>query len=189
MKRARAQAQPGVPELLHAIRFAAEAHRDDRRKGAVAAPYINHPIAVAEQLASAGFAQDTALLMAAVLHDVVEDTDTTETELAATFGPRVAGIVMEVTDDKGLRRRERREAVVHHIARRSREARLVKLSDLIANVYDVIHHPPHWSCEQKAEYLDWCEDVVRALQGTHGRLERRLHDLIAQARGKWGLGG
>lgn len=172
---------PGVSEVLHAIRFAAEKHRDDRRKGAVAAPYINHPIAVAEQLAAAGLAADHALLMAAVLHDVVEDTDATEAELAATFGPRVAGIVMEVTDDKRLRRSERRERVVRTIAGHSREARLVKLSDLVANVYDVIHHPPHWTHEQKREYLDWVTDVLHAVRGTHDGLEARLHDLLDEA--------
>ena len=173
---------PGLSEVLHAIRFAAEKHRDDRRKGAVAAPYINHPIAVAEQLATAGLDDDSELLMAAVLHDVVEDTDTSEAELASVFGPRVAGIVMEVTDDKSMRRSERREQVVRTIAGKSRQARLVKLSDLIANVYDVIHHPPHWSPQQKTGYLDWGEDVLREVTGTHARLEARLRDLLDEAR-------
>ncbi|MCZ6841923.1 MAG: HD domain-containing protein, partial [SAR324 cluster bacterium] len=73
-------------ELLRAISFAAEKHRDHRRKGAIAAPYINHPITVAQQLAEAGCEHDTDLLMAAVLHDVIEDTDSTEEELQALFG-------------------------------------------------------------------------------------------------------
>ena len=175
-----------MPELLRAIHFAAERHRDDRRKGAVAAPYINHPIAVAEQLAAAGFADDMALLMAAVLHDVVEDTETTPAELATAFGPRVAEIVREVSDDKSLPRRERRARVVQHIAATSREARLVKLSDLVANVHDVIHVPPHWTDEQKTEYLDWAEAVVRGLAGTHAALERRFAGLLAEARRRVG---
>jgi guanosine-3',5'-bis(diphosphate) 3'-pyrophosphohydrolase len=173
---------PGASDLLQALRFAAEKHRDQRRKGAVASPYINHPIAVAEQLATAGFQDDTELLMAAVLHDVLEDTDTTQAELAATCGARVAKIVLEVTDDKSLPRRERRARVVSGIAAHSRAARLVKLSDLIANVYDVIHHPPHWTDEQKLEYLDWSAAVVRELAGTHPGLEQRFAGLLAQAR-------
>jgi guanosine-3',5'-bis(diphosphate) 3'-pyrophosphohydrolase len=180
--RTKTGAQPDAHGLLRAIRFAAERHRDDRRKGTVAAPYINHPIAVAEQLAAAGCGEDTELLMAAVLHDVVEDTDVTPEALAAAFGPRVAGIVAEVTDDTAQPRRERREHVVRTIAGRSREARLVKLSDLIANVYDVIHAPPPWSDERKQEYLDWCEAVARELRGTHPPLERRLADLLNEAR-------
>ncbi len=183
---ARRAPMPGVSELLHAIRFAAEKHRDDRRKGAVAAPYINHPIAVAEQLAAAGFAEDTGLLMAAVLHDVVEDTETSHAELATAFGPHIAGIVREVTDDKSLPRRERRARVVQGIAGHSREARLVKLSDLIANVDDVIHVPPHWTDEQKTEYLDWAEAVVDGLTGTHAGLERRFAELLAEARRRVG---
>jgi guanosine-3',5'-bis(diphosphate) 3'-pyrophosphohydrolase len=173
---------PGVSALLHAVRCAAEKHRDQRRKGATASPYINHPIAVAEQLAAAGFGDDTELLMAAVLHDVLEDTDTSEAELAADFGPRVAGIVREVSDDKSLPRRERRALVVRHIAQCSRSARLVKLSDLIANVHDVIHQPPHWNDEQKQDYLDWGEAVVRELRGTHPGLEQRFAALLAEAR-------
>lgn len=176
----------GASTLLHAVRFAAEKHRDQRRKGAVASPYINHPIIVAEQLAAVGFEHEPELLMAAVLHDVVEDTDTTEAELTRAFGARVAGIVMEVTDDKSLPRRERRARVVEGIAAHSHPARLVKLSDLIANVYDVIHHPPHWSDTQKTEYLDWAEDVVRALSGTHDELERRFAKLLTEARTRLG---
>ena len=168
--------------LLRAISFAAEKHRDHRRKGETAAPYINHPIAVAEQLAAHGMADETELLMAAVLHDVVEDTDATEAELAAAFGLRVAGIVMEVTDDKSLPQLKRKELAVDHIAGKSREARLLKLSDLISNVGDLIHHPPHWSEARKKAYLDWGEAVVRKLRGVHPELEERFDGLLAEAR-------
>ncbi len=173
-------------ELLHAVRFAAEKHRDHRRKGSTAAPYINHPIAVAEQLAAAGFEGETELLMAAVLHDVVEDTDTSEEELHTVFGPRVATIVMEVTDDKSLREQERKRIAVQTIAGKSEAARLLKLSDLIANVYDVIHHPPNWSHDRKHRYFDWSEQVAAAMRGTHPRLEERLAELLAEGRRRLG---
>ena len=178
--------QHGVSNLLHAIHFAAEKHRDQSRKGSTAAPYINHPIAVAEQLAAAGFEQETGLLMAAVLHDVVEDTDTTEEELREVFGAQVAGIVREVTDDKTLKRTQRREQVVAKIGETSREARLLKLSDLIANIGDLIHHPPNWNNTQKREYLDWGEAVVANLRGTYGPLEERFEQMLAQARAACG---
>ena len=178
------QATASVSRLLDAIRFAAEKHRDDRRKGAIAAPYINHPIAVAEQLAASGIDGDTELLMAAVLHDVVEDTDATGEGLRARFGERVARMVMDVTDDKTLPRRERKALVVRSIAGKSREARLIKLSDLIANVHDLIHHPPHWTDTQKRDYLDWGEAVVEALRGTHSLLEQRFAKLVWQARAR-----
>ena len=176
------KAPPAVADLLRAIRFAAERHRDHRRKGTTAAPYINHPITVAEQLAAHGFSHETELLMAAVLHDVVEDTETTAEELAAVFGRRVADIVQEVTDDKSLPRDERKARVVRFIADKSLAARLIKLSDLAANVHDVIHHPPHWSDTRKLEYLDWGEAVLERLRGTHAALEARLAALLEEAR-------
>ncbi len=168
--------------LLQAVRFAAEAHRDDRRKGSAAAPYINHPITVAEQLAAAGLGEDTELLMAAMLHDVVEDTQTTGEQLVAAFGERVASIVLEVSDNKALEKDVRKRLVVEQIGHKSRPARLIKLSDLIANVQDVIHHPPHWSHERKLRYLEWAEQVTRAAAGTHAELEARLLELVAEAR-------
>ena len=168
--------------LLEAIRFAAEQHRDDRRKGATAAPYINHPIVVAEQLAAHGLGDDLELLMAAILHDVIEDTDATFEQVRRTFGPRVAGIVQEVSDDKSIEKEARRQAVVDAIGHKSREARLVKLSDLIANVHDVIHHPPQWSVERKLNYLRWAERIVAAVAGTHAGLETALAGEIAAAR-------
>ncbi len=171
-----------VSGLLQALRFAAEKHRDHRRKGATAAPYINHPITVAEQLAAFGLGSDMELLMAAILHDVVEDTDTTEAELVEVFGKRVARIVMEVTDDNTLRRTERKKLVVSKISGKSREARLLKLSDLIANIGDMIHHPPHWTDDRKREYLDWGEAVVNRLRGTHGGLEERFDALLREGR-------
>ena len=175
--------------LLEAIRFASEKHRDHRRKGNTAAPYINHPIAVADQLAANGCAGDTGLLMAALLHDVVEDTDTTHEELVETFGERVAGIVREVTDDKSLNRRDIKEAAVRTIAGKSREARLLKLSDLIANVTDLIHHPPDWSVERKRAYIGWAETVVAGLQGTHAELEAHFAQLAMEGRASFDEGG
>lgn len=172
--------------LLQAIRFAAEQHRDDRRKGATGAPYINHPITVAEQLASAGLGEDTELLMAAVLHDVVEDTGATGEQLERLFGPAVAAIVLEVSDDKSLEKGQRKRLVIETIGQKSRQARLIKLSDLIANVYDILHHPPPWSRARKLEYLTWAHRVSEAMRGTHPELERRLLDLIEDGRHRLG---
>ena len=168
--------------LMHAIRFAAEQHRNDRRKGTDGAPYINHPIAVAEQLAAAGLGDDTDLLMAAVLHDVVEDTGATEGQLTEMFGAAVAAIVLEVSDDKSLEKGERKRLAVETIGHKSRSARLIKLSDLTANVYDVIHHPPPWTRGRKLDYLTWANRCADAMRGTHPDLERRLLDVIEDGR-------
>ena len=174
--------QGSSARLLDALYFAAEKHRDHRRKGAIAAPYINHPITVAHQLAAAGMDQNGDLLVAAVLHDVVEDTDTTLEELGRRFGTRVAGIVGEVSDDKKIDWRSRKRRVVETIADKSREARLIKLSDLIANVTDLVQHPPNWTPEHQSGYLKWAEAVVNAIAGVHPALESRFADVFQQAR-------
>jgi guanosine-3',5'-bis(diphosphate) 3'-pyrophosphohydrolase len=115
--------------ILRAAAFAADKHRNQRRKDADASPYINHPIALANVLAQAGI-DDTAVLAAALLHDTIEDTDTTTEELLDAFGAQIAGIVCEVTDDKSLPKAERKRLQIEHAPHLSVPAKLVKLSRL-----------------------------------------------------------
>src|SRR5688500_11112109 len=128
--------------LLKALAFAAHKHRDQRRKDPDASPYINHPIALADVLVNEGGVSDVEVLCAALLHDTVEDTATTHEELVDAFGPRVARIVAEVTDDKTLSKSERKRLQVEHATRLSPEAKLVKLADKICNLRDVAERPP-----------------------------------------------
>ena len=128
--------------ILKAMLFAAYKHRDQRRKGADASPYINHPIAVANVLANEGGVRDPIVLCAAALHDTIEDTETTAEELTASFGPSVAAIVLEVTDDKSLEKHVRKRLQIEHAPHLSDEAKLVKLADKICNLRDVLASPP-----------------------------------------------
>jgi len=158
--------------LLKALAFAAHKHRDQRRKDPAASPYINHPIALADVLVNEGGVTDVEVLCAALLHDTVEDTDTTHEELANAFGSRIARIVAEVTDDKTLPKAERKRLQVEHAARLSQEAKLVKLADKICNLRDVAERPPAaWDLARRREYFDWAKRVVDGLRGTHPRLE------------------
>lgn len=158
--------------LLRALAFAAHKHRDQRRKDVAASPYINHPIALADVLVNEGGIEEVEVLCAALLHDTIEDTDTTRDEVAKAFGERVAAIVAEVTDDKTLAKAERKEAQVEHAAHISRGAKLVKLADKICNLRDVVAHPPAgWSLERRREYFDWAKRVVDRLRGAHPGLE------------------
>jgi guanosine-3',5'-bis(diphosphate) 3'-pyrophosphohydrolase len=117
--------------------------------------------------------QDTHVLIAALLHDTVEDTETTFAELEKAFGPVVAGIVREVTDDKSLPKDERKRLQVEHAGHASREAKLVKLADKICNLRDIVTSPPaDWSLERKRDYLDWAKQVVDQMRGVHPHLER-----------------
>ena len=165
--------------FIKAAAFAADKHRDQRRKGADAAPYINHPIAVAHVLAAEADIEDVDVLCAAILHDTIEDTETTATELEAAFGTRIAAIVLEVTDDKSLAKEVRKQLQIEHAAHLSREAKLVKLADKICNLRDILAAPPaDWSFERKADYFTWAERVVAGLRGSNSSLDivfERLH--------------
>ena len=86
----------GTGLVLQAARFAARKHRDQRRKGEQAEPYINHPLEVADVLWSEGGVTDPEVIAAALLHDTLEDTETTLNELRGTFGERVAALVGEL---------------------------------------------------------------------------------------------
>jgi len=170
----------GLALLLKALAFAAHKHRDQRRKDPAASPYINHPIALADVLVNEGGVTDVEVLCAALLHDTVEDTDTTEQELAAAFGPRVARIVAEVTDDQALSKAERKRLQVEHAGSLSLEAKLVKLADKICNLRDVAERAPaSWDLARRREYFDWAKRVVDGLRGSHARLEAAFDAVYA----------
>ena len=176
-------------ELLSALDFAAQRHGTQRRKDPAETPYINHVIEVAAILARNGVTDRTALL-ASILHDTIEDTDTTADELAELFGPEVRDVVLEVTDDKSLPKEVRKELQVEHAPTLSHAARLVKLGDKISNIRYVAHHPPEsWSVERRREYLDWTERVINGFRGTAPALEARYDAALAEARLALGVGG
>jgi guanosine-3',5'-bis(diphosphate) 3'-pyrophosphohydrolase len=161
-----------VSIVLAASAFAAHKHRDQRRKGADASPYINHPIAVANVLANEAGITDPTILAAALLHDTIEDTDTTAGELVAEFGPRIAAIVVEVTDDKALDKPVRKQLQIEHAATLSRPAQLVKIADKICNIRDMSQSPPvDWSFERRVEYFAWAKQVVDQMRGVSAVLE------------------
>ncbi|CAB3773696.1 phosphohydrolase [Burkholderia sp. MSh2] len=161
-----------MKKLVAAIAFAADKHRNQRRKDEEGSPYINHPIALADVLANEAGIEDERVIVAAVLHDTVEDTETTEQELLRLFGKDVADIVMEVTDDKSLPKDERKRLQVEHAATISRRAKLVKLADKICNLRDIVRHPPaDWPLERKQAYFDWAKSVVDPMRGVHPGLE------------------
>jgi guanosine-3',5'-bis(diphosphate) 3'-pyrophosphohydrolase len=158
--------------LLKALAFAAHKHRDQRRKDRKASPYINHPIALARVLALEGGVADPKILAAALLHDTIEDTRTSYEELKKAFGPRVAKTVLEVTDNKRLRKHTRKRLQVEHAPGLSRDAKLVKLADKICNLRDLGTHPPvGWKKKRRREYFDWAKNVIDGVRGTNRRLE------------------
>ena len=160
-------------QLIQAIAFAANKHRNQRRKDADASPYINHPIALADVLANEGGVTDETVLIAAILHDTIEDTETTAEELTAIFGEMITTIVLEVTDDKALPKAERKRLQIEHAPTISAAAKLVKLADKICYLRDIVASPPEkWSLERRQAYFDWAKAVVNGLRGIHPELEQ-----------------
>lgn len=159
-------------KLIKALALSATKHRDQRRKDANATPYINHPIALLDVLANEAGIEDEKVLVAAVLHDTIEDTDTTERELVKHFGEEITGIVLELSDDKSLPKAERKRLQIAHAAGASRRAKLVKLADKICNLRDMAVCPPaNWTIQRRCEYFDWAKAVVDQVRGCHPPLE------------------
>jgi (p)ppGpp synthase/HD superfamily hydrolase len=166
--------------LLSAIQFAAIKHRDQRRKDAPQSPYINHPVQVANLLWDVGGVRDESTLVAAILHDTIEDTATSPDEIRARFGQQVLTLVLEVTDDRTLPSVERKRLQIEHAPHLSTGAKLIKLGDKLANLTDILHSPPtNWTLERKHEYMLWTAQVVSGLRGTNAALEQKYDETLA----------
>lgn len=178
-----------IDVLVWAIHFAAKKHRQQRRKDPENSPYINHPIELLKILAIDADVEDPVVLVSALLHDTVEDTDTTLDEIRQTFGAEVAEVVEQLTDDKSLPKATRKNLQVEHAAEMSDRAKLVKLADKIANVRDVaVAPPPDWSMQRRLEYCNWGKRVVDQMRGTHPKLEALFDATYSQASAQYGEG-
>lgn len=161
-----------VDFIIRAAHFAAQKHRNQRRKDVNSTPYINHPLAVAHVLWREGRVRDPRILAAALLHDTIEDTRTTRAELRKAYGATVAKIVAEVTDNKRLHKFTRKRLQIEHAPHLSPAAKLVKLADKICNLRDVVASPPaKWPLSRRRDYFDWAKQVVDGLRGSNARLE------------------
>lgn len=146
--------------FLDALNFAALRHRWQRRKGERGAPYVNHLIEVANILASHGL-DDTDMLCAAVLHDVIEDTDATADEIRQRFGPRITALVLEVTDDPRMPKWQQKLSQIDTASAMSEAAQNLRVADKISNLRGILTSPPPgWSLERKIAYYAWAERVV-----------------------------
>jgi guanosine-3',5'-bis(diphosphate) 3'-pyrophosphohydrolase len=174
-----------VAQLIRAINFAAQKHKSQKRKGADGQPYINHVLEVVNLLANVGKIEDYNVLIAAVLHDTIEDTETTGEEIRKLFGATVGKYVSEVTDDKSLPKARRKELQIEHAPHLSKGAKYIKLADKISNIRDVLENPPDgWSDKRRLEYIDWGENVINGLRGVNPNLEQCFDETVREARRK-----
>jgi (p)ppGpp synthase/HD superfamily hydrolase len=166
--------------LARALDFAARKHRDQRRKGHAAEPYINHLTEVARLVAEATDGRDPVAVMGALLHDTVEDTKTTPEELEGEFGAEVAKLVLEVTDDKRLPKAERKRLQVELAPRKSERARMIKIADKMSNLRSIVSSPPlEWDLDRQRDYFEWARKVVDGCRGVNPRLDAQFDEVYA----------
>ncbi len=169
-----------ILSMTEALDFAARKHADHRRKGVREEPYINHLAEVAGLLADATDGHDLDLVLAGLLHDTIEDTETTYDELVTEFGAVVADLVAEVTDDKKLKKAERKRRQVETAPNKSDRAKMIKIADKTSNLRSIVASPPKdWSPERKAEYFGWASEVVAGCRGVNAELEEWLDEAYA----------
>lgn len=169
----------GLALIFKAADFAAIKHRRQTRKDPQKTPYINHPVGVARILIDEGGVEDPDVIASALLHDTVEDTDTSKQDLLDAFGEKVTKIVMEVTDDKNLPKQERKRLQIINASSKSTEAKLVKLADKIYNLRDLAMSTPlGWTRHRVLEYFDWAEKVFTGLRGTNKGLENAYQTIL-----------
>ncbi|MEE4196887.1 MAG: HD domain-containing protein [Bacteroidales bacterium] len=169
--------------LIRAMAFAAERHKYQLRKGVGRIPYINHPVQVAQMLSRCG-ETDTDLLVAALLHDVIEDTTTNDLEIKGLseiilqeFGEVVLLTVLEVSDNKSLPVEERKRLQVIHTPDLSDRAKKLKIADKLSNILDLKNDPPeNWPLQRKMDYLAWAREVVAGARGLNSELDRRFDE-------------
>ena len=169
--------------ILQAARFAAEKHAAQRRKGATAEPYVNHLLEVAELVSGAISESNPNLVIAALLHDTVEDVGVTREDLVQRFGPEVADLVMEVTDDKSLPKDERKRLQIEHAPKLSVGAQTIKLADKISNLRAILISPPvSWSSERQKQYFECAKQVVDAMPQPNPILKAEFDRTFARFR-------
>jgi len=176
-----------IIQFARALDFAARKHARQRRKGDLEEPYINHLADVTRMAAVATEGRDTVLVVAGLLHDTIEDTETTFAELEMEFGREVADLVAEVSDDKTLEKAERKRLQIETTPAKSDRAKMLKMADKTSNLRSIVHSPPmDWSEERKREYFEWAHDVVAGCRGVNEYLEKEFDRTWRRGLEMWG---
>ncbi|MFH0299103.1 HD domain-containing protein [Bradyrhizobium sp. 31Argb] len=169
--------------VSEAAELAARRHNGMARKGRGNEPYINHLAEVANLLATATDGADAELVAAGWLHDTVEDTETTREELAQKFSERVAGLVVEVTDDMSLPKPQRRQKQIEDAPHKSPDAKMIKIADKISNTRArIVPNPSREERDDLADYAAWAEKVVAGCRGVNPLLDAKFDEAVKAAK-------
>ena len=164
-----------VLTFARALDFAANRHVTQKRKGEAQEPYINHLADVTRLLAEATGGEDITLVLGGLLHDTIEDTDTSHDELVIEFGRDVANLVAEVSDDKLLDSAERKRLQIEKAPTKSERAKMLKIADKTSNLHSINESPPlDWSLRRQSDYFEWAKAVVDGCRGVNDYLEKEF---------------
>ena len=173
---------PDLTKIIKACIFAANKHHGQIRKNLEGSPYITHPLLVAQIIWQIGGVADTNILVAAILHDTIEDTETTHAEIKETFGKEILDIVLEVTDNKNLPKDDRKRLQVVHASDKTYPARIIKWGDKLVNCRDILNSPPRdWPLERRQNYIQWAADVLFMMRGTNDAIESAFDEMLMMA--------
>ncbi|MEW6562277.1 MAG: HD domain-containing protein [Pseudomonadota bacterium] len=173
-----------IVRIAEALDYAAVKHVHQRRKGELAEPYLNHVTEVARLIATATEGKDPNLVIAALLHDTMEDQGVGYDELCLRFGEDVANLVQEVTDDMSIPKPERKLLQQFNASLKSPRAKMLRIADKTSNLHSLLNSPPkHWDMERKREYFEWSRRVVEGCRGVNAALET-VFDAAYQRRGE-----
>jgi (p)ppGpp synthase/HD superfamily hydrolase len=168
--------------VLRAADAAARWHVHQRRKGSAQEPYVNHLLEVASLVAEATHGEDPDLVIAALLHDAIEDQEVPGELIAREFGKEAADLVGEVTDDKRLAKEERKRLQIENASKKSTRAKMIKLADKTSNLRAIAYSPsPDWSVKRRLEYIEFSKRVVAGLRGVSAWLEQQFDRAVEEA--------
>jgi (p)ppGpp synthase/HD superfamily hydrolase len=172
-----------VALVTRATAFAGRRHAGQIRKHTTGEPFLSHLAEVAELLATSLTEPDAHLVAAGWLHDAVEKADVSEQELEARFGPFVAELVIEVSDDQSLPREERRRLQVVETPGKSDAARMLKLADKTSNLRALAANAATaGSRDNLLEEIAFAEAVAAACEGLNRALDDAFSEAVAAAR-------
>jgi (p)ppGpp synthase/HD superfamily hydrolase len=155
--------------IAEATLFAAKAHFGQTRNQNNQIPYIVHPLRVSYLLWNEGNINNAHLLVAALLHDVLEDTEVSRQEIFNKFGSSILTLVEELTDKPKPTAQEEALSAL----KMSKEAKTIKLADRTHNLRDLIDHPPKiWDFEKVSGFLNRSKILFENLRNTHPVLEK-----------------
>jgi len=164
--------------ILKAAALAVQ-HHDGQRRKITDLPYVIHPLRVAKIVSEVELAADISrekCIVAAILHDMLEDTHVEPETLAREFGQEIMTIVFDLTLDLGIPRAERIRKMLERAPKMTKEAQIVKLADRLDNMRDMGGRDPAFI----KRYCEEASQIVRKLQGACPSIEAEIQKLIEQ---------